>query len=132
MKEFDNYWYQVIMCDLDKRIESSNIVTLVFERDVYELSDEGNTIPVSDEEREKLKEGCGLYEIDLDFDYMAIDYEYDGYEYELSKDLQRDHDILCWELHRLPTNEEIKIAIEKHLWGWGEKYQKSFVEIKDI
>lgn len=123
MKDFDNYWYQVIMCDLYKKNETSNIVTLGFEREVYELDGEGNTISVSDKDWGKIKEGCGLFEIDLNFDYMAIDYDYDGYEYELSKDLQRDHNKLCEELHRLPSNEELKIAMETHLWGWGEMYQ---------
>lgn len=123
MIEFDKYWYQVTMYDLYKKDETSNIITLVFKRDVLELGNDDKTTPVSKEDIEELKDGCGLYEVDLDFDFMAIEYDCDGFEFELSKDLQRDHDKLCMELHRLPTNEELKAAMEKHLWGWGEKYQ---------
>lgn len=122
MKEFDKYWYQVTMCDLYKKNEASNIVTLAFERDVFELGN-SNTTHVSERVLEKLKDGCGIYEVDLNFDYMAIEYDCDGYEFELSKDLQRDHDKLCRAMHRLPTNKELKAAMEEHLWGWGGKYQ---------
>ena len=122
MKEFDKYWYQVTMCDLYKKDEASNIVTLAFERVVSELGNSDNT-HVLEKDLEKLKDGCGIYEVDLNFDYMAIEYDCDGYEFELSKDLQRDHDKLCKDMHRLPTNEELKATMEEHLWGWGEKYQ---------
>ena len=120
MKMPDNIWFCTSMTNFYRKNLKSNIISVVFHREAYKY-DRGNfSRYLINNRNNELESMLGSFEIDLDFDIMGIDYDYDGFEFELSKDLQRVHDKLCRELYRIPNTEELKLAIESIYYDWGE------------